>query len=141
MHIQIAFTFNNSSQQLGLIVGLNICPTQCITFNVIGKLLVESPNEKWNGHPVCPADADLPSPANPCAANINDNIASSISATIAASFMAPACATRALGQKPIITSGYPVPTQKANFAVRPKHELDWGSRGVMVKPLLLGLLV
>lgn len=105
----IKFTTKNGAQQPSLVTGSDTCPKEYVTFNVTGTLPVADPTQ-YNDRSACAVVAEAPPAASPCALEVDDAIASSISATITAS----ACST----PHPILTNGCPVSANKTSLAVR-----------------------
>jgi hypothetical protein len=138
----VEFTLKNGAQQQSLVTSLNTCPTQYATFNVTETLPVTDPADD-SLYNTCAVLAPEPPPANPCAAKVNDTIASSISAAITASACTtPVVMTGETGH-PVLSSGCPAPTQ-SSLGVRSNFggmDLSCLAVGSFLSVLILGLLL
>lgn len=102
----VIFTIEEGGRTPDLVADGDTCPATNVTVGITGMMSVPFPKiTSNNGRDVCGVIADTPPPANPCAARINSEVASSISAELTAS----ACATR----PPVLTGTGcpPKPTQ------------------------------
>ncbi|KIM97153.1 hypothetical protein OIDMADRAFT_147705 [Oidiodendron maius Zn] len=76
------FTIKNGAQQPSLVTSSDTCPAQNVTFNVTGTLPVSGAAE-YGERDICAVVAEEPPPpANPCAIQVDDVMASSMSAIL-----------------------------------------------------------
>ena len=138
----VEFTLKNGAQQQSLVSGPNTCPTQYVTFNVTEVLPVTDPADD-SLYNTCAVIAPESPPANPCAAKVNDTIASSISSAMtSAACTTPVVMTGETGY-PVLSSGCPAPTQssqgvRSNFG---GMDLSCLAVGSFLSVLILGLLL
>lgn len=75
------FTIKNGAQQPSLVTSPDTCPAQNVTFNITGTLPVSSGIE-YGERDICAVVTEEPPPANPCAIQVDDVMASSMSAIL-----------------------------------------------------------
>ena len=76
------FTIKNGAQQPSLVTSPDTCPAQNVTFNITGTLPVSGATE-YGERDICAVVAEEPPPpANPCAIQVDDVMASSMSAIL-----------------------------------------------------------
>jgi hypothetical protein len=112
----VMFTLKNGAPQQNLVQGPGRCPLAGPTFNVTSTLPVANIVD-FSFDTTCAVLAPEQPPANPCAVQVNDTVASSISAMVTAS----ACSTPVVPfgtALPALTSGCPAPSSSSSVAVR-----------------------
>lgn len=135
----VLFTIQHGAQQPDLATHClsDTCPTTHPTFTIMGTQDLVSPWRENNGRKVCGVLAsfnDPAPPANPCAAKINKEVASSISAE----FTASACGMKT----PVITSGCPTPPTEASESRGFRTQPVWVADGTgLVGTALISFVV